>query len=88
MPDLTVSDYVTIGATLFSSLVAIYIAIWGRENLRRTKPIKPGTPAPVSGQYRSVPRSTNISAVMGWVLPPTPPDSSGWTMTDPPKGKK
>jgi hypothetical protein len=51
------------------------------------KPIKPGTPAPASGQYVSRPGSPEITAVEGKPLPPTPKGSPGWTMADPTKHK-
>ena len=55
--------------------------------------IKPGTPAPASGQYVQVgPRggnasSTEITAVQGKPLPPTDRPGQQWHMVDPTKHK-
>ena len=55
--------------------------------------IKPGTPAPDSGQYRAVgPRgghvsNTEITAVQGRPLPPTGKPGQSWQMVDKTKHK-
>lgn len=59
-----------------------------------TKPLKPGTPAPHSGQYRPVgPRggfigNTEITAIQGKPLPPTPSSGQGFLPVDPTKHKR
>lgn len=58
------------------------------------KPIKPGTPAPISGQYRPVgPRggfigSTEVTAVQGKPMPPTQKPGQGFVPVDPTKHKR
>ncbi|PWB97310.1 hypothetical protein [Homoserinimonas hongtaonis] len=58
------------------------------------KPIKPGTPAPVSGQYRPAgPRGgfvgqTEITAIKGKPLPPTSKPGQGFVAVDLTKHKK
>ncbi|WOQ17581.1 YjzC family protein [Raineyella sp. W15-4] len=55
---------------------------------------KPGTPAPKSGQYVPVgPRggnagSSEITAVQGKPLPPTPKSGQQWNLTDATKHKR
>jgi len=55
---------------------------------------KPGTPAPLSGQYRPVgPRGgfvspDEITAIQGKPLPPTPAPGQGWKPVDPTKHKR
>ena len=59
-----------------------------------SKPIKPGTPAPVSGQYRPVgPRggfigTNEITSTKGNSLPPTQRPGQGYVPVDPTKHKK
>ncbi|WP_405871010.1 hypothetical protein [Streptomyces sp. NBC_00005] len=56
-----------------------------------TKKINPGTPAPNSGQYRPVGGGSEVTAVQGKPLPPTPKSGQGWKLVDKtkhkPKGK-
>jgi hypothetical protein len=57
-------------------------------------PVKPGTPAPQSGQYRPVgPRGgyvspNEITAVAGKPLPPTSQPGQSWVNVDPTKHKR
>jgi hypothetical protein len=59
-----------------------------------TKPLKPGTPAPASGQYRPAgPRggligNNEITAVQGKPLPPTQKPGQGYVPVDLTKHKK
>ncbi|MFD5932033.1 YjzC family protein [Streptomyces sp. NPDC060333] len=48
---------------------------------------KPGTPAPKSGQYKSTGSKTEVTAVKGKPLPPTPKPGQTWTLVDPTKHK-
>ena len=63
-------------------------------NINMVKPYKPGTPAPLSGQYRPAgPRggfigSGEITAIQGKPLPPTPRPGQGYVPVDPTKHKK
>jgi len=52
-----------------------------------TKPLKPGTPAPASGQYRNPAIGTEITGVQGKPLPPTPRPGQGYTLVDPTRHK-
>ncbi|MGV9786398.1 hypothetical protein [Streptomyces sp. NPDC003435] len=56
-----------------------------------TKKLKPGTPAPKSGQYKVPGSKTEVTAVKGKPLPPTPKAGQGYKLVDPtkhkPKGK-
>lgn len=58
------------------------------------KPIKPGTPAPISGQYRPVgPRggfigSNEVTAVQGKPMPPRPKPGQAYVPVDATKHKK
>jgi hypothetical protein len=60
-----------------------------------TKNLKPGTPAPKSGQYETIgPRGgkgNEITSTKGHPLPPTPKPNSTYVLVDPTKngsGKK
>lgn len=59
-----------------------------------SRPTKPGTPAPKSGQYVPVgPRgghagNNEITAVQGKPLPPTTKPGQSWLLIDPTKHKK
>jgi hypothetical protein len=53
---------------------------------------KPGTPTPASGQYRPagprggvIPGTSEITAVQGKPLPPTPEPGQTWVNVDPTK---
>lgn len=58
-----------------------------------TSPIKPGTPAPASGQYIQVgPRGgytgpDEVTAIQGKPMPPTDQPGQGWQIVDPTKHK-
>ncbi len=52
------------------------------------KPIKPGTPAPKSGQYRPAGGGSEVTAVQGKPLPPTSKPGGGWKLVDATKHKK
>lgn len=51
------------------------------------KPNKPGTPAPASGQYKPSTGGTEITAIQGKPLPPTPKSGQTWKLVDPTKHK-
>ncbi|WP_454766116.1 hypothetical protein [Cupriavidus campinensis] len=52
------------------------------------KPLKPGTPAPKSGQYRNEVTRTEVTGVKGKPLPPTPAPRQGYKLVDPTKHKR
>lgn len=52
------------------------------------KSLKPGTPAPRSGQYRNQKTGTEVTGVRGKPLPPTPKPGQGYVLTDPTKHKR
>jgi hypothetical protein len=57
------------------------------------KPLKPGQPAPRSGQYERIgPRGgetgKEITGVKGKTLPPTPGPNQGYKLVDPTKHKQ
>lgn len=58
------------------------------------KPLRPGTPAPQSGQYIPVgPRggrigNTEVTSTQGNPLPPRPVSGQGYRLVDPTKHKK
>ncbi len=51
------------------------------------KALRPGQPAPVSGQYQFSGTGTEITAVQGKPLPPTPKPGQTYTIVDPTKHK-
>lgn len=51
------------------------------------KTLKPGTPAPRSGQYRNNRTGTEVTGVRGNPLPPTPKPGQGYKLVDPTKHK-
>lgn len=51
------------------------------------KTLKPGTPAPRSGQYRNPSTGTEVTGVRGKTLPPTPKPGQGYKLVDPTKHK-
>lgn len=57
----------------------------------RRSPLKPGTPAPVSGQYEQIgPRGgagKEITGIRGRPLPPTPSPGGTYKLVDPTKNK-
>ncbi|ALV07320.1 hypothetical protein [Roseateles depolymerans] len=52
------------------------------------KTLKPGTPAPVSGQYKNVVTKTEITSTKGNPLPATPAPNQGYKLVDATKHKK
>lgn len=52
-----------------------------------TKGNKPGTPAPVSGQYKAGKGAYEITAVKGKPLPPTSQSGQTWKLVDATKHK-
>lgn len=58
-----------------------------------TKPLKPGTPAPKSGQYgvvgpRGGDKGREVTSTQGNPLPPTQKPGEGYKLVDPTKHKK
>lgn len=53
-----------------------------------SKILKPGTPAPKSGQYENPKTHTEITSVKGKPLPPTPGAGQGYKLVDPTKHKR
>jgi hypothetical protein len=53
-----------------------------------TKSLKPGTPAPKSGQYKNESTKTEVTAVKGKPLPPTPGSGQSYKLVDPTKHKQ
>ena len=51
------------------------------------KVLKPGTPAPASGQYQNVKTKTEVTSVKGEPLPPTPRPNQGYILVDKTKHK-
>ena len=51
------------------------------------KSVKPGKPAPTSGQYRPKGGGSEVTAVKGKTMPPTPKSDSGWVLVDKTKHK-
>lgn len=49
---------------------------------------KPGSPAPISGQYKNPSTGTEVTAVEGKPLPPTPKPGEHYVLVDPTKHKK
>lgn len=50
--------------------------------------LKPGTPAPKSGQYLNPKTGNEITGVHGKPLPPTPRPGQGYVLVDPTKHKR
>ncbi len=48
----------------------------------KQKVIRPGTPAPESGQYKIPGSKTEITAVQNKPLPPTPKPGQGYVLVD------
>jgi hypothetical protein len=54
-----------------------------------SKTLKPGTPAPQSGQYKNPRTGTEVTGgVQGKPLPPTPRPGQGYVLVDPTKHKR
>ncbi|MDN3297489.1 hypothetical protein ACLGI4_14990 [Streptomyces sp. HMX112] len=51
------------------------------------KKLNPGMPAPASGQYRPTGGGSEVTAVKGKSLPPTPKKGQGWKLVDKTKHK-
>jgi hypothetical protein len=56
------------------------------------KNLKPGQPAPKSGQYETIGprggRGDEVTAIKGKPLPPTPKPNSSYVLVDPTKHKR
>ena len=50
-------------------------------------PLKPGSPAPKSGQYQNTATKNEVTATKGTPLPPTPKAGQGYKLVDPTKHK-
>lgn len=50
--------------------------------------LKPGQPAPKSGQYQNTGTKTEVTVVQGEPLPPTPAKGQGYKLVDATKHKK
>lgn len=55
--------------------------------MAKQPPLKPGTPAPQSGQYRNNTTRTEVTTTRGEPLPPTPGRNQNYTLVDPTKHK-
>ncbi len=53
-----------------------------------SKMLKPGTPAPKSGQYKNQGTGNEVTGVKGKPLPPTPRPGQAYTLVDPSKHKR
>ena len=53
-----------------------------------SKPLKPGTPAPQSGQYQNPKTGNEVTGVQGKPLPPTPRPGQGYVLVDRTKHKR
>ena len=53
-----------------------------------SKTLKPGTPAPKSGQYQNPGTGDEVTGVKGKPLPPTPRPGQGYKLVDPTKHKR
>ena len=68
--------------------VTIPNLVWFRKDSKAmSKQIKPGTPAPVSGQYERFnrlgnPTGNEVTAVRGKPLPPTPHSGQSYKLVD------
>lgn len=52
-----------------------------------SKTLKPGTPAPLSGQYKNLKTGTEVTGVKDKPLPPTPGRGQGYKLVDKTKHK-
>lgn len=57
------------------------------ESINMNSKLKPGTPAPRSGQYRNNSTGGEVTGTRGNPLPPTPKPGQGYTLVDPTKHK-
>ncbi|MDR6861426.1 hypothetical protein [Variovorax guangxiensis] len=53
-----------------------------------SKTLKPGTPAPKSGQYQNPGTGNEVTGVKGKSLPPTPRPGQGYKLVDPTTHKR
>lgn len=53
-----------------------------------SKILKPGTPAPTSGQYKNTGTGNEVTGVRGKPLPPTPRAGQGYKLVDATKHKR
>jgi hypothetical protein len=51
------------------------------------KRLTPGTPAPISGQYKNPVTGNEVTGVRGHPLPPTPKPNQGYVLVDATKHK-
>ena len=58
------------------------------QEIDMSKSLKPGTPAPKSGQYQNPKTGTEVTGVQGKPLPPTPRPGQGYVLVDPTKHKR
>jgi hypothetical protein len=54
---------------------------------KKTSGLTPGTPAPISGQYRNTTTKTEVTATRGEPLPPTQRSGQTYTLVDSTKHK-
>jgi hypothetical protein len=52
------------------------------------KKLTPGTPAPISGQYKNPSTGNEVTGVKGKPLPPTPNPGQGYILVDKTKHQK
>jgi hypothetical protein len=53
-----------------------------------SKTLKPGSPAPQSGQYKNPKIGYEVTGIQGKPLPPTPQPGQGYILVDPTKHKR
>ena len=64
-------------------------AMKGGENVpRSSRGLRPGTPAPASGQYKNSKTGTEVTSVRSEPLPPSPKKGAEYTLVDRTKHKE